>query len=94
MRDGFEKAFISTWNNFHGYDTPDLILVAKLKWVKEAINKWRLLDYSKEEVELKILKNVMDKLDYEAESRLLTDAKLETRRNIYKELLEKEKWQF
>lgn len=36
----------------------------------------------------------MDKLDYEAESRLLTDAKLETRRNIYKELLEKEKWQF
>lgn len=28
-RDGFEKAFISSWNNFVGYGTPDMYLAVK-----------------------------------------------------------------
>lgn len=33
-RDGFEKVFISAWNNFIGYGTQDLYMNAKLKCIK------------------------------------------------------------
>lgn len=52
---------------------------------------WRRADHSKEEAELKRIKEVVHKLDMEAESRLLSDEELETRRLGYKDIIEMEK---
>ncbi|XP_023750827.1 uncharacterized protein LOC111899176 [Lactuca sativa] len=38
LRDGFEKAFITSWNNFVGFGTPDQYLAAKLKTCQEGLD--------------------------------------------------------
>lgn len=63
LRDGFEKAFITCWNKFRGYGTPDQYLLAKLKFVKQGIKRWRGGDHPKEELELRKHEEVMEKLD-------------------------------
>lgn len=37
LREGFEKTFITSWNNFIGFGTPDQYMAAKLRHVKEAL---------------------------------------------------------
>ncbi|KAL4564117.1 hypothetical protein LXL04_028169 [Taraxacum kok-saghyz] len=79
----------SSWCLF-GYDTPDLYMVARLKYINEAIRKWRMVDHPKEETKIRKLKQVVDELDTtEVESTLLTDTEMETRRNGYKEIVER-----
>lgn len=88
-RDRFEHIFISVWNNFIGFGTPDQYLNAKLKCVTEALKEWRRTDYLKEEMEIKKIKDLVDKLDTKAESRALTNEEIEIRRTGYKDMVEK-----
>lgn len=39
LREGFKNTFISNWNNFVGYGTPDLYLTAKIKHIKNGLKK-------------------------------------------------------
>ncbi|XP_023762863.1 uncharacterized protein LOC111911301 [Lactuca sativa] len=92
LRDGFEKAFITSWNNFVGFGTPNQYLAAKLKHVKKGIKEWRDTDHPKEEVELRNHKLVVERLDHEAEKRNLTEVELEQRRDNFKKVVEIEKF--
>lgn len=74
------------------YDTLDLYLNVKLKYIKEAIHVWRHTNYSKEDAEIKGIKEIVEKLNTEAETILLSDEELETRRMGYKYIIKKEKW--
>ena len=67
---------------FRGYDTPDTILLNKLKYLKLAIRNWRVNAARKENNEIEIWKNRKAELELIVESRLLTEAELEERSNI------------
>lgn len=90
-RDGFEQAFISSWNNFVGYGTPDMYLAAKLRHIKKGLKNWRAKEHPREEGELLRLKKRVHQLDIDAESRQLTEQEIMERTSGYKSIIELEK---
>lgn len=52
LREGFDGVATSAWINFVGYGTPDMILAAKLRYLKKEIKKWRAINHPQETVDL------------------------------------------
>lgn len=91
-RENFHSIFLVAWNSFIGYGTPDMYLKAKLSYVKNAIRSWRRVESQKESGMLITLKNQVDKIDMEAESRELTTTEIALRRESKQKILELERF--
>ncbi|KAL4565980.1 hypothetical protein LXL04_030088 [Taraxacum kok-saghyz] len=74
--DGFADLVTNTWSSFKGDGAPDRYLVMKLKFLKDTIKAWRRVEYEKETKQLNELKEAVNDLDLQAESRILTDGEL------------------
>lgn len=83
LRDGFKKAFITRWNNFTGYGTPDQYLAAKLRHVKDALRKWRATEHPKEEAALIKFRKEVEWLDHEAESGTLNPEEVHKKTGLF-----------
>ncbi|XP_023764125.1 uncharacterized protein LOC111912612 [Lactuca sativa] len=72
LKEGFDQLVIDTWSRFVGYGTPDAYLAAKLKFLKNAIRKWRKEVSKKESKELDDSISMIKNLEKQAEIRPLT----------------------
>lgn len=81
MIEGIDNVVHTTWNEFRGYGPPDAYLAAKLKYLKNAIRKWRNSVYLNEQESLNVMKKTVEELDKLAEVRLLSEEE-RIKRNI------------
>ncbi|XP_023728961.1 uncharacterized protein LOC111876645 [Lactuca sativa] len=90
-KDGFGQVVTKAWESFVGYGTHDRYLAAKLKFFKNEIKKWRVVDYPNEVKELHTLKLKLQELDVAYESRELYESEIEERRVMFQKIVEHEK---
>nr|KAJ0204712.1 hypothetical protein LSAT_V11C500243130 [Lactuca sativa] len=86
------KSFSSAWNSFRGFGAPDMYLKAKFKFVRKSIGKWRKLESDNEAKKLPQLKSKVELLESCAESRVLTEDEVNTRRAHKSLIVELEKF--
>ncbi|KAI3506473.1 hypothetical protein L1887_28832 [Cichorium endivia] len=91
FRKDFDLIVKNTWAKFRGFGTPDRYLMAKLKFLKNEIRKWRALEHLKETGALQGAKNRMEEIDKIAETRDLSLSELADRKDCFQKLVEFEK---
>lgn len=76
LKDGIQETVTRAWGHFKGYGNPDRYLLAKLKFLKVGIRKWRSEANKVELKEISSYRDLVQKLDFIAESRSLSEDEL------------------
>nr|KAJ0222973.1 hypothetical protein LSAT_V11C200055230 [Lactuca sativa] len=90
LNDEFRKEFTKSWTCFHGYGTPDIILKAKLKHVKNQIRKWKKDDSKNGHGSLTNLRSRVNDMERTTETRCISESEKITWREDKAKLLELE----
>nr|KAJ0222743.1 hypothetical protein LSAT_V11C200067800 [Lactuca sativa] len=86
----FCKEFTEAWCSFQGYGTPDIILKAKLKFVKDRIQKWKKDESKNKSGLLTELKNKVNDMEKVAKCRDISEDERATWREDKIKMLELE----
>lgn len=91
LMDGIEDVVHTTWSNFRGYGMADRQLLAKFKFLKQALRRWRNEKYKIENQEIEALKSRIESIEAKAEVRSLSEFELSERNEGVQKILEYER---